>query len=64
VSRGLSADTKQLIARRIRQIGVRRILFAVDGVEPPLAAWANVMTLPLDPAELRTIAGNLAPYFR
>ena len=63
-SRGLSADAKQLIVRRVRQIGVRRILFAVDGVEAPLAAWANVMTLPLDPAELRTIAGNLAPYFR
>ena len=64
VSRGLSVDAKQLIARRIRQIGVRRILFAVDGAEPPRAAWANVMTLPLDSAELRTIAGNLAPYFR
>jgi predicted TIM-barrel fold metal-dependent hydrolase len=63
VSPGLSAHTKQLIVRRIRQIGVRRILFALDG-EPPLAAWANVMSLPLEPAELRTIAGNLAPYFR
>jgi hypothetical protein len=64
VSRGLSTDAKQLIVRRIRQIGVRRILFAVDGVEPPLAAWGNVMTLPLEPAELRTMAANLAPYFR
>jgi len=42
----------------------RRILFAVDGVEPPLMVWVNVMSLPLEPVELRTIASNLAPYFR
>jgi predicted TIM-barrel fold metal-dependent hydrolase len=64
VSRGFSTDTKQLIVKRIRQIGIRRVLFAVDGAEPPWTVWANVMTLPLETAELRTIAGNLAPYFR
>jgi predicted TIM-barrel fold metal-dependent hydrolase len=64
VSPGFPTDVKQLIVRRIRQIGIRRILFAVDGAEPPLTVWANVKSLPLDAAELRTLAANLAPYLR
>jgi predicted TIM-barrel fold metal-dependent hydrolase len=64
VSRGFPDDVKQRVVARIRQIGVQRMLFAVDGAEPLLTAWANVMSLPLNSAELRVIAGNLAPYLR
>jgi predicted TIM-barrel fold metal-dependent hydrolase len=64
VSAGFSDDAKQLIVRRIRQIGIQRILFAVDGAEAPGKAWESVKTLPLNAAELRALAGNLAPYLR
>jgi predicted TIM-barrel fold metal-dependent hydrolase len=60
---GSSAETKATIVRRIRQLGVTRILFAIDGPvtkEP----WDLFRTLPLDEAELRTIAGNRAPYLQ
>jgi uncharacterized protein len=58
---GSSSETKATIVRRIRQLGVRRILFAIDGAvttEP----WNQLRTLPLSDAEIRTIAGQLAPY--
>ena len=48
----------------MRQIGMQRILFAVDGAEPPLSVWANLRSLPLTDAELRVMATNLAPYLR
>jgi hypothetical protein len=64
VSPGFSDDVKQRIVGRIRQIGVARMLFAVDGVEAPAKAWETLKLLPLNDAELRTIAGNLAPYLR
>jgi predicted TIM-barrel fold metal-dependent hydrolase len=60
---GASGETKATVARRIRQMGVTRILFAIDGPvskEP----WDLFRTLPLNEAEIRTIAGNLAPYMR
>lgn len=61
-------SVKQLIVRRIRQIGTQRMLFAVDagdGAEPAAQeAWENLKLLPLDDAELHTIAENLAPYLR
>ena len=63
-SPGLPAATTQLIVRRIRQIGIGRMLFAVDGVESPGKAWETLHLLPLDSAEFRAIAGNLAPYLR
>ena len=64
VSPGFSQERKQLIVNRIRQIGVARMLFAVDGAEPPLTVWANLKSLPLTDAELRAIATNLAPFLR
>ncbi|HEX8256719.1 MAG TPA: amidohydrolase family protein [Allosphingosinicella sp.] len=55
-----------LIARRIRELGVRRILFGTDrdglNAMPPAEAWAAFSRLPLDEAEFRTIAANAAPY--
>jgi predicted TIM-barrel fold metal-dependent hydrolase len=54
------------IAARIRQIGVDRVLFGSDAATSPQAypkaAWETFQRLPLTPAELRTIAGNVAPY--
>jgi predicted TIM-barrel fold metal-dependent hydrolase len=56
---------KQLIASRIRQIGVHRILFGSDG------AWTNFTPLRADPAfhelpltreEFQVIDNNLPPY--
>ena len=51
------------IRARIRQIGLGRILYASDA--PPAEAWAAFRTkLGLNDEEIRTIAGNVAPYMR
>jgi predicted TIM-barrel fold metal-dependent hydrolase len=58
----------ELIARRIREIGVDRILYGSDGAgggnAEPKAAWAAFRELPLTEAEFQTIAANVAPYMR
>jgi len=62
-----SDSVKQLIVRRIRQIGVHRMLFAVDVADSAAQVrerWEHIKLLPLDDAELRTIASNVAPYLR
>ena len=55
-----------LLATRMRQIGVQRILFGSDGATggnaPPREAWAAFRTLPLTEGEFRTIAMNVPPY--
>jgi predicted TIM-barrel fold metal-dependent hydrolase len=55
-----------LIATRIRQIGVDRVLYGSDGALPPAytpkKAWAAFRQLPLTEAEFRIIANNHAPY--
>jgi predicted TIM-barrel fold metal-dependent hydrolase len=65
---GLPVEQANLIARRIRQIGVDRILFGSDAAVapnvPPREAWAAFRQLPLTDAEFRTIATNVAPYMR
>ncbi len=58
-----------LLARRMRQIGLERILFGSDGGwggNPPMRdAWVAFRgILPLTDDEMRTIAGNVAPYLR
>jgi predicted TIM-barrel fold metal-dependent hydrolase len=63
-----SPETLQLIARRLRQIGLKRILFGADtptiAHDPPILAWATLRRrLPLTDEELRIIAMNVAPYF-
>jgi predicted TIM-barrel fold metal-dependent hydrolase len=62
------SEKLELIARRLRQIGLERILFGSDTVlpsrPPPLLAWAMVRRLPLTDDELRIIANNVAPYLR
>lgn len=63
-----SRETLELIARRIRQLGPRRILFASDRTgtknEAPGDAWRSFLRLPLTEDEFRTIAGNVMPYLR
>jgi uncharacterized protein (TIGR02246 family) len=59
----------KLLAGRIRQIGLQRILYGSDGAfggnSPPRLEWATFRgTVPLSDAEFKQIAGNLAPYLR
>lgn len=59
---GRSHDRDPLVAARIRQLGLERILYGSDG--PPQAAWIAFTQLPLTAAEIATIASNVAPYMR
>jgi uncharacterized protein len=56
------------IARRIRQLGVERVVWGSDGAGgqdlTPAQAWQAFTELPLTAAERRTIAANVAPYLR
>ena len=62
------AELAALIAQRIRQLGVQRVLFGSDSPTEesfaPKAAWAAFRPLPLTEAEFQTIAGNVPPYMR
>jgi predicted TIM-barrel fold metal-dependent hydrolase len=57
-----------LIAQRIRDIGLDRILYGSDSANggglSPQAAWAAFRELPLSEEQFRTIATNVAPYMR
>ncbi|MFL6258121.1 MAG: amidohydrolase family protein [Thermoanaerobaculia bacterium] len=61
-----SAEVLKTFARRIRQIGLHRVLFGTDlGPPMPRQSWLIFRTtVPLTDDEFRTIAGNVAPYFR
>ena len=62
------ADELALIARRLRQFGVERVLYGSDypaSLEiTPEMGWTYFRRLPLSDEEFRTIAHNLAPYMR
>jgi predicted TIM-barrel fold metal-dependent hydrolase len=67
VGRELPDARAALIARRIRQLGLERVLFGSDGAVPgnsPREAWANLHKLPLSEDEFRRIANNVAPYMK
>jgi predicted TIM-barrel fold metal-dependent hydrolase len=68
VARDASPADAQLLAARIRQLGVQRVLFGSDaaagGNLAPRESWAEFLKLPLSEAEFRTIANNVAPYMR
>lgn len=56
-------EERQEIVRRIRQIGLRRILYGSDAI--PAEAWeAFSKNIPLTDQEFRVIAANVAPYMR
>ena len=63
-----SAEVSELLVRLIRQIGVKRILYGSDAAAGnnlrPRESWAEFRKLKLTKKELKTIAGNIAPYLR
>ena len=64
----MSTAEAELVAKRLRQLGLRRILWGSDGATggnlPPRQAWAAFRQLPLTDAEFRSIATNVAPWMR
>ncbi len=64
-----TAEDEKLLASRIRQIGLRRILYGSDaafgGRSTPRQEWGTFRGLvPLTDEEFKIIAGNAAPYLR
>jgi predicted TIM-barrel fold metal-dependent hydrolase len=70
VSGVVSATTSEqqgtLIAKRLRELGLQRILYGTDGLGINSARdnWAVFLKLPLTNAEFRTIANNVPPYLQ
>lgn len=68
VDPNITPDNGVLVAKRIRQIGVKRILYgsdaAVGGNLRPRESWAAFRRLPLKESEFKRIAQNVAPYLR
>ena len=64
----ISASNAALLAKRIRQAGVSRILYGSDAIVgpnlPPREGWAAFRRLPLTEQEFSQIAANVAPYLR
>ena len=61
-------EKTELVATRIRQLGVSRVLYGSDGAAGenlrPREAWAAFRRLPLSEDEFRIIEANVAPYMR
>ena len=69
VTRNTRPETLELVAKRLRQFGLRRVLFASDRApggsnDTPKDAWEAFRRLPLTEQEFRTVAENVAPYMR
>lgn len=68
LTRGQTAEGLRADAMLMRRIGLKRILYGTDTAPPNPPArisWANFRGLmPLTDDEIRTIAGNVAPYLR
>lgn len=67
VTRDTPPETLKLVARRLREFGLRHVLFASDrspgfGNESPKQAWESFRRLPMTEEEFRTVAENVAPY--
>lgn len=64
----ISPANASLVAKRIRQLGVGRVLYGSDAASGanlrPREGWAAFRRLPLTEEEFRTIASNEAPYAR
>ena len=68
VTEETTPENAALVAQRIRQVGVRRVLYGSD-LTPPggsiRAGWQIFRDkVPLTPAEMRTIAGNVTRFAR
>ncbi len=63
-----SPETSELMAKFIRRIGVKRILYGTDAATGnnlrPRESWEAFRQLKLSDNEFKTIAENVAPYFR
>ncbi|WP_420127603.1 amidohydrolase family protein [Longimicrobium sp.] len=67
ISADLTDAQVELATRRLRQLGVERLLFGsdLDPAVPPRRAWTDFrVMLPLTDAEFAAIADNVAPYLR
>ncbi len=68
VDREISAANAALVTKRIRQVGVDRVLYGSDaaagGNLAPRENWAAFRKLPLTDGEFEKIARNEAPYLR
>lgn len=69
VTRNTRPETLELVAKRLRQIGLQRVLFASDRApgganDTPKDAWEAFRRLPLTQTEFKTVAENVAPYMR
>jgi uncharacterized protein len=63
----ISPANAALLVKRIRQLGVSRVLYGSDAAvegNTPQKGWAAFRRLPLTEQEFRTIAANQAPYLR
>ena len=63
-----TAEDRALYARRIRELGVKRVLYGSDGAFggnlPPHKAWPLFRTIPLSEQEFHQIATNKPPHIR
>ncbi|HJR08179.1 MAG TPA: amidohydrolase family protein [Pyrinomonadaceae bacterium] len=63
-----SAEVSELLVKLIRRIGAKRILYGTDSALGdnlrPRESWEAFRQLKLSQKEIKTIAGNVAPYFR
>jgi len=68
VDPNISPANAALVTKRIRQVGVKRILYGSDAASAPerrpRESWAAFRRLPLMEAEFNQIAKNVAPYLR
>jgi predicted TIM-barrel fold metal-dependent hydrolase len=65
VADGQPADVLATFAMRIRQVGIRRVLFGTDVATSMRQSWTTFSTtVPLTEPEFRMIAANMAPYLR
>ena len=68
VTPDITAEQAQLVATRVRQLGLGRVLYGSDAASggnlPPREGWAAFRRLPLSDREFRAIAGNVPPYMR
>jgi predicted TIM-barrel fold metal-dependent hydrolase len=62
-----SKEKRELIAKRVRQLGLDRVLFGSDGAIPgnsPRECWTRFRELPFTDTEFRKIESNIAPYMK
>lgn len=69
VTNDSTTATLNLVAKRLRELGIQRVLFGSDYAPggnnaEPRDAWNAFRRLPLKEEEFKIIAGNIAPFMR